>query len=155
MTLSEGVAWRVANGGTPQAMPAEARDLERGIWMTPAGVYKAAQFPDAKTAVADVPGPGGKAYLSVTYTAAGTRLRATLSDQGLVEKVETVGEDGAATGAVLVTYADYREFDGIRFPMRMTESRDGRVVRDLTVTTVSPNAGFYAEPPAGLSAAPR
>lgn len=150
MTLSDGVAWRVQNGGRPQAMPAEAKDLERGIWMTPAGVYKAAQMPDAKATIADVPGPGGKTYMAVTYTAAGARLKATLTDQGLVEKVETVGDDGSPTNAVAVTYADYKDVDGIKFPMRMTESRDGQVVRDLTVTGIRPNAGFYAEPPAKL-----
>jgi len=153
MTLSDGVAWRVQNGGAPQALPTEARDLDRGIWMTPAGVYKAAQFPDAKAIITDAAGPAGKAYLTVTYTAAGSRLKATLTDQGLVEKVETVAEDGTANNAIVVTYADYKEFDGIKFPMRMTESREGKVVRDLTVTDVRPNAGFYAEPPATLQPA--
>ena len=153
MTLSDGVAWRVQNGGKPEAMPTEAKDLERGIWMTPAGVYKAAQFPDAKATIADAAGPNGKAYLSVTYTAAGARLKATLTDQGLVDRVETVAEDGSPTNAVVVTYADYKDVDGIKFPTRMTESRDGKVVRDLTVTEIRPNAGFYAEPPAKLAPA--
>lgn len=153
LTLSDGVAWRVQNGGRPQAMPAEGKDLERGIWMTPAGVYKAAQLPDAKATIADVAGPGGKVYMAVTYTAAGSRLKATLTDQGLVERVETVAEDGSPTNAVDVTYADYKDVDGIKFPTRITESRAGTVVRDLTVTEIRPNAGFYAEPPAKLEPA--
>lgn len=153
MTLSDGVAWRVRNFGKPEAMPNEAKDLERGIWMTPAGAYKAAQFPDAKAVIADAPGPGGKAYLTVTYTAAGARLKATLTEQGLVEKVETVSADGTPDNAVVVAYADYQEVDGIKFPMRITESRAGKVVRDLTITEVRPNAGFYAEPPAKLEPA--
>lgn len=149
MTLSDGVSWIVRNGGKPQASADEGRDLERGIWMTPAGVYKAAQFPDAKAVLADAPGPNGAAYMTVTYTAVGVRLKATITDKGLVDKVETLPEGGAPV--VAVSYGAYKDVDGIQFPTRITETRDGKVVRDLTVTEIRPNAGFYAEPPAGLA----
>lgn len=152
MTLCDGVSWIVRNGGKAQAAGDEGRDLERGIWMTPAGVYKAAQFPDAKAVLADTPGPNGTTYMTLTYTAVGVRLKATITDKGLVDKVETLPE-GAAPGAPVVTvsYGAYKDVDGIQFPTRITEARDGKVVRDLTVTDIKPNAGFYVEPPAGLA----
>ena len=115
-------------------------------------IVAAAAYENAKAVVVDVPGPDGKTYTSVTFTAAGSRIKATLNETGLIVRAETLPGD-AVTGKdpVVITYADYRDVDGIKFPFRIIETRGGRMVVDLTLSDVRPNAGFYVEPPAGIA----
>lgn len=105
-------------------------------------------MPDAKAVVADELGPGGKVYTAVTFTAAGSRIKATLNEIGLVIRAESLPGDPITSSApAVIAYGDYRDVDGIKFPFRITQTRGTVIVLDLTVAEVKPNAGFYAEPP--------
>jgi hypothetical protein len=147
-SLANGVGWVVTDGKNPTSAPAVAAQFETAIAMTPHGVFKYAQMPESKVAVADEPGPGGRPATTVTLTVAGGRIKATLNDASLVARVETLPADGSAP--LVVTYADYRDVDGMKFPFRITETQGSSTV-DLTLTEVRPNAGFYVEPPAKLA----
>lgn len=149
-SLANGIGWVVTDGKNPTAVPAVAAQYETAIAMTPHGIFKYAQMPESKVAVADEPGPGGKPVTTVSLTVAGGRIKATLNDASLVARVETLPADGSAP--LVVTYDDYRDVDGMKFPFRIIEKQGDRTV-NLTLTEVKPNAGFYVEPPAKLAAA--
>jgi glyoxylase-like metal-dependent hydrolase (beta-lactamase superfamily II) len=70
------------------------------------------------------------------------RFKATaiLDAAGLVERVDaTVPSPVLGDMAVTVTYADYRDFGGVKFPTRIRQSYGGHPALDLTVTEVRPN----------------
>jgi glyoxylase-like metal-dependent hydrolase (beta-lactamase superfamily II) len=142
--VSGKVAWNVAApaGGAPTAAPAMAAVNDRllAIWAggsagaaawvaAPQGVIKAAQANNATVA--------GRV---VTFTANGTSVKATLNAANLVEKVETKA-DAPVLGDVVVetTYANYRDFGGVKFPTRIAQKEGGFPMLDLTITDVKPN----------------
>ncbi len=67
-------------------------------------------------------------------------VRATLSDQNLVERVDAVIPNAVVGDLpVEVTYSDYRDFGGVKFPTRIRQSAGGFPTLDLTVTDVKAN----------------
>ena len=92
------------------------------IWLTPHGFLKGAA---ANAATAKTSTVRGKKVVSFTafgkYTVTGT-----LSDQNLVERVETL-MDVAFTGDTLFEgiYSDYKDFGGVKFPMHIVMRQGG------------------------------
>jgi glyoxylase-like metal-dependent hydrolase (beta-lactamase superfamily II) len=142
--VSGKVAWNLAaaaGGGAPAAAPAQAAVNDRllAIWggsagaaawvSAPQGVIRAAQANHATVA--------GRV---VTFTVNGSSVTATLSPANLVEKVETKA-DAAVLGDVVfeTTYANYRDFGGVKFPTRIVQKEGGFPMLDLTITDVKPN----------------
>ena len=107
------------------------------VWLTPHGFLKgaAANAATAKTSTAR-----GKSVLSFTafgkYTVTGT-----LSDQNLVERVET-RMDVSFTGDTLFEgiYSEYRDFGGVKFPMHIVMRQGGHPTLELRVADVQPNS---------------
>jgi len=63
-----------------------------------------------------------------------------LSDQNLVERVDAVIPNAVVGDLpVEVTYSDYRDFGGVKFPTRIRQSAGGFPTLDLTVTDVKAN----------------
>ena len=119
------------------------------VWLTPHGFIKGAA---ANAATAKVSSVRGKRVISFAafgkYTVAGT-----LSDQNLVERVET-RMDVSFTGDTLFEgiYSEYKDFGGVKFPMHLVQRQGGYPTLDLRVADVQPNS------PAALevrAAAPR
>ncbi|MGH7335034.1 MAG: MBL fold metallo-hydrolase [Candidatus Rokuibacteriota bacterium] len=130
LVVSGDYAWNVAG---PAATPAPVALIERQLqlWATPHGIIKAAMANNAtvqgRTIVFAVPG---------RFTA-----RASLDDKNLVERVEAVFSNPVVGDMPFqVSYADYRDFGGVRFPMRIRQSIGGFPALDLAVTEVRPNA---------------
>ena len=103
------------------------------IWLTPHGFLKGAAANTATVARA-----GGRRTLSFssgTYT-----LTGTLTDQHLVERVET-RVDNTILGDMVVeaVYSGYRDFGGVQFPMRIVERQGGHPTLDISVRSVRPN----------------
>jgi Metallo-beta-lactamase superfamily len=68
-------------------------------------------------------------------------IKATLDDRGMVEKVEAVLSNPVVGDMpVEVSYSDYRDFGGVKFPMRIRQAAGGFPAADLTVSDVKPNA---------------
>jgi glyoxylase-like metal-dependent hydrolase (beta-lactamase superfamily II) len=77
----------------------------------------------------------------------------------ILEKVQTAYEDESAgngylLGDVLVeqTYSDFKDFNGVKFPTQIRQSRAGVPFSDATITDVKPNAPAPAAPAAAAAA---
>jgi len=118
-------------GETAAPAPVALIDRQLQLWTTPHGVIKAAMANNAtvqgRTVAFAVPG---------RYS-----IKATLDDRGMVEKVEAVLSNPVAGDMpVEVSYTDYRDFGGVKFPMRIRQAAGGFPAADLTVSDVKPNA---------------
>jgi len=130
------------------------------IWMMPHAFVKTAAARNATVRTQTV---GGKRYSVVTFIGDNKApVNGYVNDQHLVERVET-RIDSAYLGDMLfdATYSDYRDFNGVKFPMKIVQKQGDYPVFDLTVSdvkvnppvTISAPQGRGAPPPAGAPAA--
>jgi glyoxylase-like metal-dependent hydrolase (beta-lactamase superfamily II) len=69
------------------------------------------------------------------------KATATLDAANRIERVDaTVPSPVLGDMAVTVSYADYRDFGGVKFPTKIRQSYGGHPALELTVTEVKPNA---------------
>jgi glyoxylase-like metal-dependent hydrolase (beta-lactamase superfamily II) len=123
------------------------------IWMMPHGFIRAAAANNATSKAQTV---GGKRYDVVTFTGQNKALvNGYINDQHLVERVET-WIDTAYLGDTLfeAVYSDYKDFGGIKFPMKIVQRQGGFPIFDLNVADVKPNAAVSIQPPQGRGGAP-
>ncbi|MEX2221055.1 MAG: MBL fold metallo-hydrolase [Candidatus Rokuibacteriota bacterium] len=128
--MSGDLAWNVT-GETAAPAPVALIERQLQLWTTPHGVIKAAMANNAtvqgRTVAFAVPG---------RYS-----IKATLDDRGMVEKIEAVLSNPVVGDMpVEVHYADYQDFGGVKFPMRIRQAAGGFPAADLTVSEVKPNA---------------
>jgi glyoxylase-like metal-dependent hydrolase (beta-lactamase superfamily II) len=123
-------AWNVQMG---VAVPAPIALIDRQVqlWATPHGVVKAALAHRAhfegRTIAFSVPGR--------------FRVRARVDDRNLIERVEaTLTNAVLGDTTVEVSYTDYRDVGGVKFPTRIRQTMGAFPTLDLTVTDVKPNA---------------
>src|SRR5262249_40146487 len=85
----------------------------------------------------------------ITFTLPGRiNVRAVLSDQRLVERVEAaIPNPVLGDMPVEITYTGYKDFAGVKFPTRIKQSAGGSATLDLTVTDVKPNAVVDVQTP--------
>jgi glyoxylase-like metal-dependent hydrolase (beta-lactamase superfamily II) len=144
-------AWNQTGAG-PVAGPRLVNDRTHQLWITPHGVIKAAI---RNHATLQKPGKGAKALTAVSFTEPG-RFIATvfINADNLVERVESripdpvLGETDAVT-----RYADYRDFGGVKFPMKIQQSQGGFPVLDVNVRQVEPNTPADIQVPDAVRAA--
>ena len=136
--VSGGVAWNMA-GANPQPGPRFVADRVHQLWITPHGVIKAA-IRNKGTLTFET--KGGKSLAAVKFTEPG-RLTATayINDAFLVERVESRLPDPVlGEVAAVVTYSEYRDSGGIKFPGRISQSQGGHPTLEVIVKEVQPNA---------------
>lgn len=141
-------AWSVGpNGANPQLAAAEERQLQ--IWMTPHGFLRAAA---AATDARVAPAAGGTA---VTFTVLGKyKLAGTLDAQGQVTRIETLVPNVVLGDMpVATTFADYKDFGGVKFPARIVQVQGGFTSNEFTVASVQPNARVDVAVPANVQTA--
>ena len=107
------------------------------FWLTPHGFLKgiAANMATAKTGAV-------RGKKTLTFTAFGKfPFTATIDDKNLIEKVEAL-VDIPFTGDTVLdgAYTNYRDLDGIRFPMHILMREAGWPTLEVNVAQVSPNA---------------
>jgi glyoxylase-like metal-dependent hydrolase (beta-lactamase superfamily II) len=74
-----------------------------------------------------------------------------LNDQNLVERVETWFPNPVLGDIKLeAIFSEYKDFGGVKFPMRILQRSAGYPVLDLTITDVMPNAAVALEVPATI-----
>lgn len=170
--LSVDTAWEVKDGGKPTLAPTAASELQRFLWMTPHGLMRAAQDPDSKRVMANEAGPDGTPMVSMTLTAGGTKYKAWLNDAAQIVRVHTLpGDPVLGNSVVEFRFSDYKDSDtskrptgpvpggnaaiygGIPFPTHIVQTQDGKVMLDITLTEVHPNAGLYLEVPEAIEKA--
>ena len=133
----------IVDAGTPWVQQLE-------IWMMPHGFLKAAR---TNNATAKSQTTGGRTRHVVTFMGkGGTPVVGYINDQNLVERVET-RIDNAVLGDMLfeAIYSDYRDFSGVKFPMKIVQKQGGHPIFDLTVGDVKVNmpVTIAAPPPRG------
>ena len=128
-----------------------AQQLE--IWMTPHGFLRAAAARSATMAARTV---GGTPYRVVTFVGANNaKVNGYISAQNRVDRVET-WIDNPLFGDLLfeAVYSDYKDVDGVQFPMHMVQRQGDYPVFDLTVSEVKVNAPVSIQAPQGRGGAP-
>jgi len=128
--LSGDHAWNVMGDAATPA-PIALVDRQFQLWSTPHGVIKAAMA-----------GKGTIQGRTIAFAVPGAfKATAILDAANLIERIEaTVTNPVLGDMAVTVSYADYRDFGGVKFPTKIRQSHGGFPALDLTVTEVKPNA---------------
>jgi glyoxylase-like metal-dependent hydrolase (beta-lactamase superfamily II) len=123
--------------------------------MTPHGFLKLAAANNASTKVIDA---RGRKLQTISFSAAGRTFTGTLNDQNLVERVETrLPNPVLGDMPVEVTFSDYRDFSGLKFPAHIVQKQGGHLTLDLIVNSVQPNSPAAMQvtlPPQRAAAAP-
>ena len=130
-------AWNVM-GDAAVTAPITLADRQFQLWATPHGVIRAAMAGTAtlqgRTVAFAVPGR--------------FKASAVLDAANLIERVDaTVAHPVLGDMAVTVSYADYRDFGGVKFPTKIRQSYGGFPALDLTVTDVRPNVAVDIQVP--------
>ncbi len=127
--LSGDHAWNIVGDAAAPA-PITVADRQFQLWSTPHGIVKAAMA-----------GKGTIQGRTITFGIPG-RFKgiATLDAANMVERVEaTVAYPVVGDMPVTVTYADYKDFGGVKFPTRIRQTYGGHPALELTVTEVKAN----------------
>ena len=139
-------AWNLA--GTAVAPAAIAVDVRtHDLWTTPHGVIKAAL---ANQATVSMRNDAGRSLTAVSFMVPG-RFKATalINAAGMVEQIESVQPNPVmGDTASVISFSDYQDFGGVKFPMRIRQSMGGFPMLDLAVNEVKPNA------PSGIDVPP-
>jgi len=136
-------AW-TEGGAQPVANPGAVSERLRQLWLTPHGVIKAAI---ASGAAAN----GNVIALNIE----GRDVKVTLNDQNLVDRLEYLTTSSVVGDVpVEITYSDYADYGGVKFPTHIVEKQDGFETLDVTIRDVKPNAAVSLEVPAAVPQAP-
>ena len=130
-------AWNVAaETATPAPIALAERQLQ--LWSTPHGVIKAA-----------IAHNGAIQGRTIAFALPGRFIvKATVDDRNLVEKVEALlSHPVLGDMPVEVSYSDYRDVGGVKFPMRIRQAAGGFPALDLTVSDVAPNLAVDVQVP--------
>jgi glyoxylase-like metal-dependent hydrolase (beta-lactamase superfamily II) len=122
-------AWNVMGENAVPA-PIALGDRQFQLWSTPHGVVKAAMANPARSQ--------GR---TIAFAVPGQfKATAFLDAANLIERVEaTMASPVLGDMAVTVSYADYRDFGGVKFPTKIRQTYGGFPALELTVTEVRPN----------------
>ena len=123
-------AWNVVGDATPPA-PVALLDRQLQLWTTPHGVVKMAMASNAA-----VQGNTFSFLVPARF-----RVWGYVNSQNLVEKVVALVPN-AVLGDMRfeANYSDYKDFGGVKFPMKIKQTIGDWPALDLTVTDVQPNA---------------
>ena len=134
--VSGDLAWN-QTGTTVTPSPISVSDRLHQLWITPHGVLQAAL---RNGATWQRSGGGG---LVVSFTQPGVlQAMVIIGADGLVKQVESTFPHPVLGDTRAVTvYSDYRDVDGIKFPMRVRQSIADFPVLDLVIKEVQVNVG--------------
>ena len=130
-------AWNVM-GETTVPAPITLGDRQFQIWSTPHGVVKAAMA-----------GHGTMQGRTISFSAPGHyKATAVVGSSNLIERVDaTMANPVLGDMPVTVTYAEYRDFGGVKFPTKIRQSYGGQPAVDITVTEARPNVAADIQVP--------
>ena len=141
-------------GETINPALAAVDDRLHQLWITPHGVIKAAM---AHNATVQARTEGGKKLTAIAFVVPGKlKVNALVNEGNLVEKVESWSTN-PVLGDMLTetTYTDYKAFDGVQFPTKITQKQGGFPTLELTVSEVKPNAPADIQVPDNVRQADR
>src|SRR2546428_3273302 len=130
-------AWNVV-GDTAAPAPVALAQRQFELWTTPHGIIKAAMKYNATV-------EGRTISFAVPDR---FRAKATLTEANLVDKVEAVIPNPVVGDLpVEIRYADYKDFGGVKFPMKISQSAASSPWFELAVNEVRPNAAVAIKVP--------
>ncbi len=144
-------AWNMA-GPAPLPAPLTLAGRIHDLWTTPHGVIKAALANKATVAMRY---DAGRSLSAVSFVVPG-RFSATalINAAGMLEQIESVQPNAVMGDTVsVISFSDYQDFGGVKFPLRIRQSMGGFPVLDLGVNEVKPNVASGIEIPALVTAA--
>jgi len=117
------------------------------VALTPQGFVRAAMAGKPTMTTMRV---GGRPLTVISFTARNQyKVNGYVNAQHVVEKVETwVANPTLGDTLIETTFADYRDFGGVKFPMRIVQKQGGYSVLELNVSDVQPNAAVTLQAPA-------
>ncbi len=147
----DGFAWNMA-GPAPIPSASSLDGRVHDLWTTPHGVIKAAL---ANKATLEMRSDAGRSMAAVSFTVPGHfSATALINPAGLVEQIESLQPNPVlGDTASVISFSDYRDFGGVKFPMHIRQSLGGFPVLDLNVDEVKPNVPASIEVPALVTAA--
>ena len=118
------------------------------IWMTPYGFLKAAAMNNTTVKSQRA---GGRRFTVLTFTGQNkAQVNGYINDQNMVERVETWIDDPLLGDMPFdAVYTQYKDFGGVKFPMKIVQNQGGFPIFDLDVTEVKPNAAVTIQSPQG------
>jgi len=132
---------------TPAAGAVEQRQLQMAL--TPYGWVKAAMAasPTLESKTVD-----GKPTTVVSFTWNGKyKMNGYVNSENLLDRVETwINSDILGDMALETTYSDYKDFSGVKFPMKIVQSEGGFPMLEVNVSDVQPNAPDNIQVPDGI-----
>jgi glyoxylase-like metal-dependent hydrolase (beta-lactamase superfamily II) len=133
-------AWQV-QGPATVAAPGQVANLQHELWISPHGIVKAGIADKAVTET-------GAGTTSFTITRPGKfKATAYTNAANMVERVESVtGNQVIGDMTTVTTYADYKDFGGIKFPTRIIQTVQGNTSLEVMIADVKPNAGGVTAP---------
>jgi glyoxylase-like metal-dependent hydrolase (beta-lactamase superfamily II) len=133
-----------------QAAAAAQAERRAFLWSTPQGFVRAAMANNATTR------NGRNNTTEVTFTLPnGPRFTGVINAQGQVERVETIiYQSIVGDMPVVTTFAGYKDFGGVMFPERITQTQDGFRSLELTVSAVTANPMVNLPVPGNVMNAP-
>lgn len=141
------VAWNMAGTtASPALLAVDGRIHD--LWTTPHGAIKAALRNQATVVVRDA----SRGETGVAFAVPG-RFSATvwINADNLVERIDSRQPNPVMGDIdVMTTYSDYKDFGGVKFPMRIRQSQGGFPVLDLQVSEVQVNMPAGIDVPANV-----
>jgi len=142
-------AWNQPGNANPMpppevAIPALATADERTlqIFLTPHGFLNGALD---NHATAKTENDGGKKITVVTFMAGRYKIVGTIDTRNIVTSVNTwVANPVLGDMPVETNFYDYKDFNGVKFPMHIVQKQSGSMTFDLNVTDVQPNVANAA-----------
>ncbi len=143
LVVSDKYGWQ-EGGAQAVPNPGAVADRLRQVWTTPHGVIKAA-----------LANAGRVDGSTVTFSIEGRAVKASLNEQNLVEKVSYLSSaEVIGDYPIEISYSDYADFGGVKFPRRIVQTEDGHPTLDITIGAVRPNVPVALEVPANVRQAP-
>ncbi|MBI4264152.1 MAG: MBL fold metallo-hydrolase [Acidobacteria bacterium] len=146
--VSGASAWNV-QGTTAAPAPAAAEVRQLDIWLSPHGFLKAAMASGSVTATPLM--LEGRRLTIVSFTQGKFRINGTITDQNLVERVQTWVPSPVLGDMVYEhRYTDYKDFGSVKFPTVLHSHQGdprlnpGHNWMEIRVTSVQPNAAVAA-----------
>ena len=139
LMVSGNHAWSQVGENPPAPALAAVADRQHQLWITPHGVIKAAM---QHNATVQAQTEGGKKMTTISFAVPGQlKVKALINERHLIEKVDSWNTN-PVLGDMLTetTYSDYKDFGGVQFPTRVTQTQGGFPTLELTVSEVKPNA---------------
>jgi len=145
--VSGNYAWNLAGTNPVPQFGSTLEERKLQIWMTPHGFIEAAKKGNGCAINFDCEAKiskkteGGKPVTVISVGVGKYPMEAYLDDKDMITKVEAKFPNPVLGDMLIVTtYSDYKDYNGVKFPTKITQTEGAYPTFGLTVNEVKPNA---------------